>query len=204
MAFILAGLLFLLSSLEAKDFGTYGHVFQIEEEDLLVWLQNKSKTLSKEEGEVVQEKIRDHYVSVIQKPHAVTLSQAARYRVTYLDPTIFADRDILDHEGNFVVKKGTCFNPCVTLTHLDALLFFDAENLEHLKWAKLQKGLVKWILTHGKPLELEDQENRPVYFDQFGILVEKFGITHLPAKVSKEGSRLKIEEIPMEKLTCLD
>ena len=36
---------------------------------------------------------------------------------------------------------------------------------------------------------------RPVYFDQHGQLVERLGIRHLPALVSQDGKRLRIDEI---------
>jgi conjugal transfer pilus assembly protein TraW len=36
---------------------------------------------------------------------------------------------------------------------------------------------------------------RPVYYDQQGQLVEKLGIRHVPALVSQEGRRLRIDEI---------
>ena len=35
----------------------------------------------------------------------------------------------------------------------------------------------------------------PVYYDQEGTLVRKLGITGVPAIVSQEGSRLRIDEV---------
>lgn len=198
----LSGWLYCLGAmirlLEAKDLGTYGHLFPIEEEDLLKVLRNKVNDLSKEELEAMRNKVQSHYSSQLQNPLPIQgLTDAKVYRVFYVDPTLCVDRDIKDHEGKLVVSKGKCINPLETVVHLNALLFFDASNLQHVEWAKRQNQLVKWVLTKGKPLEFEEKENRPVYFDQFGTLVKKFGIKHLPAKVSQEGLQLKVEEFPL-------
>ena len=37
--------------------------------------------------------------------------------------------------------------------------------------------------------------NKPVYYDQDGVLVRKLGITAVPAIVSQEGARLRIDEV---------
>lgn len=188
----------MMNALEAKDLGTYGHVFPIEEEDLLKVLKDKVNEFSKEELEAVRSKVQSHYCSQFQNPQPIQgLKDATVYRVFYVDPTICSDRDIRDHEGKVVVPKGKCINPLETVVHLDALLFFDASNPQHVEWVKTQNQLVKWVLVKGKPFELEEKEDHPVYFDQFGTLVKKFGITYLPAKVSQEGLQLKIEEFPL-------
>jgi conjugal transfer pilus assembly protein TraW len=188
----------MMNTLEAKDLGIYGHVFPIEEEDLLKVFKDKVNELSKEELETVRNKVKSHYCSQFQNPQPIQgLKDATVYRVFYVDPTICSDRDIRGHEGKVVVPKGKCINPLETVVHLDALLFFDASNPQHVEWAKTQNQLVKWVLVKGKPFELEEKENHPVYFDQFGTLVKKFGITYLPAKVSQEGLQLKIEEFPL-------
>jgi len=191
---------FFFIALEATDLGIHGHVFPIEEEDLLEWLKNKTQALSKEEGEAVKIKLQNHFVTQIQNPTTIKgLKDANSYQVRYIDPTICADQDIRNSEGKIIVRKGACINPLAYQVHLDALLFFDASNPQQLEWAKKQNQLVKWVLTGGKPLEIEEQEEHPVYFDQFGFLAEKFGLQHLPAKVSMEGLQLKVEEIPIGK-----
>jgi conjugal transfer pilus assembly protein TraW len=35
----------------------------------------------------------------------------------------------------------------------------------------------------------------PVYYDQQGLLTRRFGIAQVPALVSQEGARLRIDEI---------
>jgi conjugal transfer pilus assembly protein TraW len=57
------------------------------------------------------------------------------------------------------------------------------------------EGKVKVILTGGSYLELMRRWQRPVYFDQQGKLVARLGIRQVPALVSQDGRRLRIDEI---------
>lgn len=191
-------LMAMIPLLEAKDLGVHGHLFPIHEEDFLQFLKNKVNHLSKEDLEAIRNKVQNHYVLQLKNPCPVQgLKEAKVYRVFYVDPTLCTDQDIKDHQGNLIVSKDKCVNPLETIAYLDALLFLDGSNQEHLEWAKAQNQLVKWVLTKGKPFELEEQESRAIYFDQSGVLVKKFGIQYLPAKVSQEGLKLKIEEFPL-------
>jgi conjugal transfer pilus assembly protein TraW len=193
------GLYGIIAPLSAKDLGIQGHLFPIEEEDLLESLKNKIAHLSENEVNMIQGKVQNHYATQVQNPSPIpSLQEAKVYHLFYLNPTICAEEEIKDHKGHMVVTKGKCFNPLETIVHLDALLFFDAANPMHLAWAKRENQRNKWVLVKGQPLELEEQENRPVYFDQLGILVKKFNIHHLPAKVSRDGLQLKIEEFPLK------
>ena len=47
----------------------------------------------------------------------------------------------------------------------------------------------------GSYLDLMRRWKRPVFFDQQGQLTDKLGIRHVPALVTQDGKRLKIEEI---------
>ena len=48
------------------------------------------------------------------------------------------------------------------------------------------------------PFKLEEQKNRPVYFDQNGFLIDKFKLEHIPARLSQDGLLLKIEEVSLQ------
>ena len=54
---------------------------------------------------------------------------------------------------------------------------------------------LKLILTGGSWLDLMRRWKHPVYFDQQGHLVEKLRIRQVPALVTQEGRRLRIDEI---------
>lgn len=191
------------ASLSAKNLGIHGHIYPIEEENLLHVLSRKVSALSEEEVFLIQNKVKDHIVSSFKEPYPVEdIRETVKPRIFYFDPTICVQQTIYDHEGHVIVKKGTSINPLENLLLTQDLIFFDATNPLHIEWAKKQPA-AKWILIKGRPLDLEEAEKRPIYFDQFGILTKKLKIHQVPAKVSQEGLKLRIEEILIKGKGCL-
>jgi conjugal transfer pilus assembly protein TraW len=90
-------------------------------------------------------------------------------------------------------------NPLDTVSLSKQLLFIDARDASQVGRAKTtleeRQGKVKLILTGGSYLDLMRRWKRPVFYDQQGQLTEKLGIRHVPALVSQEGKRLRIDEI---------
>lgn len=196
MATILALIFFWIPfNCIAKDFGTHGTVYPIQEEDIVEFLKSRLQSMTNEEITNINHQFKERCINKLKEPIPINISNAEVYRSYTFDPSVTAKDDILDSKGNIVVKKGTKVNPLDTISLQEELLFFDGSNERHLEWAKSIEG--KWILTKGRPLELEEEENRAVYFDQKGVLIEKFKIKSIPAKVSQKGNLLLIEEIPV-------
>jgi conjugal transfer pilus assembly protein TraW len=199
MAYILRMimLIFPLLSCSAKDLGIQGHLFPIQEESFLEYLQRQLAALGPDELKEAQEAIQRHFFQALKTPPAVAgLQETTHYRVFYFDPSIRLQKEITDHQGKILIAKGTYFNPLEQVTLDQELLLFDASYESHLAWANQKTSDAKWILVSGRPLALEQAEEHPIYFDQQGVLVKKFHIQHVPAKVTQEGLKLKIEEIP--------
>lgn len=181
----------------AKDLGKCGSLFPIKEESLIKHIKSKIEALSPEEINFISEKMKDKFIEMVNASREVVgIGEAVHYKVYYFDPTVSVQQDIIDHEENVVIKKGTEINPLNQVPFSEPLIFFDETQESHKQWAREQGGI--WILTKGKPIELEKSEGRPVYFDQFGVITKKFNIKNVPARVSKDGLKLKIEEIPVE------
>ena len=184
------------SSLEGKDLGIQGEIFTLEEESLIAILQRKATQAYSEKD---QEGLLKQLHEKARNPQSLLVPPEARSRKTYYyDPTFTLEESIVDRNGSVLFLKGTRVNPLQHTTLLSGLLFLDGTNLSHLAWARSQQGSFKWILVQGNPFELEEKENRPVYFDQQGFSVSKFKIEHIPARVTQEGLLLKIEEIPSD------
>lgn len=189
----------LMGPLSAKDLGLHGSHFSIEEEDFLQHIQHKLSALSSEQKMYLEKQLKDHYIALAEEPPAVEgLREASAYRTYTVDPSITVAADITDHEGRIIVPQGTVLNPLTLCGLTEELLFLDGDQPSHLEWARQQSPTAKWILVKGKPLALEHTENRKIYFDQFGLLSRKFRLLHIPAKVSQDGMRLKVEEIPIK------
>lgn len=185
-------LLLMLMQLEGKDFGKHGHVYPISEDNLLEYLQTRLHTLPEDD---VQDVLRKY----CQQQVGASFEEAKEYHRYEFDPSITVFQDVLDHNGTIIIPKGALVNPLEICSLSRELLFLDGDNPLHVQWAKKTGKEAKWILVKGKPLELEEQEELPIYFDQFGFLIRKLGIQQIPAKVSQmQGSlRLTIEEIPI-------
>lgn len=181
--------------LQAGDYGIRGQVFLIQEQDLLEYLKNKLSSLS--EIERFESKIQQPYLKIAKEPKGVQIEEAREYRVYYFDPSITTSKDIHDHQNRLIVSKGARVNPLSMCSLAQDLLFIDGSKESHIKWAKEHGPLARWILVKGKPLDLEEQESHPIYFDQFGFLTSKLEIQKIPAKVTQENNQLKIEEIPL-------
>ncbi|KKM69143.1 hypothetical protein LCGC14_1453830 [marine sediment metagenome] len=196
MANILIILFFLFScSTYAKDFGTYGHVFNIEEEDFLKYLKRKMASSADEKKNQLLEEYKNRFSN---PEFNIDIGYTKKYRVFFYDPTITVKEDIKDHNDKVIIKKGTIFNPLKTMKVNEKLIFIDGTKKEHLEWARsLGKGH-KWILVKGNYRELEKRYRRPIYFDQYGVLVKTFDIKNVPAKVSQDKERVKIEEFKIK------
>ena len=98
---------------------------------------------------------------------------------------------------------GTRKNPLEIVSLSKHLLFFDARDRRQVSRARelmaTYQGRVKPILTGGSYLDLMKSWRIPVYYDQQGLLTRRFGIHQVPALVSQEGQRLRIDELEITK-----
>ena len=110
------------------------------------------------------------------------------------------EQNITDDKGNIIVPAGTTKNPLEVVSLSKHLLFFDGSDPRaSARRARADRshygGKVKPILVAGSYLDLMKAWQLSVYFDQQGVLTRKFGITQVPALVSQEGLRLRIDEL---------
>lgn len=198
----LALLLALLSAgLRAENIGAVGPVYPVSEPDLLKTILAKLREKERT-GELaqLQQEAKQRTVRAIENPKPVPgLGKATRTRTFYYDPSITVTRNVTDATGKILVPAGTRVNPLDYVSLSKRLFFFDARDKAQVRQAEdviLQMGgRVKPILTGGSYMALMRQWKRQVYFDQQGTLVKKLGIEHVPAIVSQDGKRLRIDEI---------
>lgn len=197
----LAVALLLSVTVRAQDLGVIGPVYPIAEPSLLEVILAKLREA--DANGVMARLQRDTQASVkrgIEQPAPVTgITKTTKARSFYYDPSIVVPYAITDADGKVIVTPGTRVNPLDTVSLSKRLLFIDARDAAQIGRARgiidAHGGKVKVILTGGSYLELMRQWKRPVFYDQQGALTEKLGIRHVPALVSQEGNRLKIEEI---------
>lgn len=186
----------------AKDLGTFGETFEIQEKDLIEVIQGKLKRLEADGTlKTHQEKIKALAKKRIQRPEPVQgITRSKKYRSLTYDPTLILPYDLKDHQGRVFQKSGTKINPLKIRPFTKTLVFIDGDDEEQVFLAAAKKQPTKIILVSGSPFELMKQLGTPIYFDQGGKLTKKLGIQHVPARVYQQGLLLQIEELPVDRL----
>jgi conjugal transfer pilus assembly protein TraW len=185
----------------AQDLGVIGPVYAIAEPSLLEMILGKLRA-AQEDGTLdrLQQKSLATIRRGIEDPTPVAgLARTRHPRHFHHDPSIVVPEAIRDADGRVLVPPGTVVNPLDTVTLSQALLFIDARDREQVARARQlidqRQGQVKLILTGGSYLELMRRWQRPVFFDQRGSLTTKLGIRQVPALVTQDGRRLRIDEL---------
>jgi len=209
-----SGLVVLLAALGAlvssaalaaseADLGVIGPVYPVIEPDMLraieAKIREKARTgeLARLEREGIARAER-----TLNDPRPIEgLARATTHRVSYLDPSVHFDREVRAPDGTSVVPAGARVNPLEYVTLSSTLLFFDARDRDQVRHAAALRarhpGEIKPILVGGSFVELMRAWRTRVYYDQGGVLVRRLGIRQVPALVTQEGKRLRIEETPL-------
>lgn len=192
--------LFACSSvLLARDLGVVGPVYPIAEQDMLQTIEHRLTALE-ESGELtrLEEDAKARYQAYVERPEGVQLPRATKNRTYHVDPSITVPYDIKDHEGRIIHPAGTTVNPLNYITLSKQLLFFDGDDPVQVEWARSMIDgdplHIKPILTNGPILALMKEWQVRLYFDQKGILIQRFRIQKLPATVDQDGQQLKVVE----------
>lgn len=189
------------ASVRAERLANIGPTYPIAEQSILAFiharLAEKQRT-----GEltILEEKIRDRNTEAVRNPPPVPgIARTETARTFYYDPSFVLDRNVQDAEGRVLFPAGTRKNPLEVVSLSRHLLFFDARDEKQVARAQAliahYQGKVKPILVGGSYLDLMKRWKTQVFYDQQGILTKRFGIRQVPAIVSQEGARLRIDEI---------
>ena len=186
-----------------SDLGVIGPTYAISEPHLLEDIQQKLRAKERS-GELqrLMEDARRRGIATVRKPPPVEGLQATRQtRSFHVDPSFVLERNITDDQGRLLFAAGTRKNPLEVVSLSKRLLFFDARDRRQLAQAQQlarQHGAgLKLILTGGSYLELMKAWQVRVYYDQQGTLTRRLGIRQVPALVSQEGLRLRVDELAL-------
>lgn len=204
---VLAGLSLLAAGAFAAEsggeLGVIGPTYDISEPHLLQMIEQRlrEKALS---GELqrLEETVRARGIEAVKHPPPVAgLRPTEAARSFYVDPSFTLDRNILGPGGELLFAAGTRKNPLEVVSLSRHLLFFDARDPRQVGRARqmmaFYPGRVKPILVGGSYLELMKSWRIPVYYDQHGLLTRRLGIGQVPALVSQEGLRLRVDELEL-------
>ena len=185
----------------ATDLGVVGPTYRIAEPNLLDVIherlieREKSGELRRLE-EAARARATEAVLHPAPVPHITTTSAP---RTFYFDPTFTLQENLIDEQGRVLFPAGTRKNPLEVVSLSRHLLFFDGRDALQVLQARAlithYDGRVKPILVAGSYLDLMKTWQAPVYYDQQGLLTRRLGITQVPALVSQDGMRLRIDEL---------
>lgn len=191
----------LSNSVVARDLGKLGPTYPIAERHFIEYVQEQMAA-KQASGEVdqVHKGMADRAVEYVKRPPGTDLPRAQEYKVFSYTPMYTLDRDIKDAEGKVLFQKGTTVNPLRVKPLTKSLCFINGDDEAQVKWMveHCSKNLKnKLILVKGNYQDLTNQLQMRLYFDQRGVLIERFKIGAVPAVVSQKGTELYVEEIPV-------
>jgi len=198
---LLFALLLVTPGARALDLGVIGPSYEISEPHLLQMIEQRLRDKERS-GELkrLEDQARERGIATVRNPSPVAgLRSTETARTFYFDPSFTLDRNILGSQGELLFAAGTRKSPLVVVSLSRHLLFFDGRDPRQVGRARqlitFYQGRVKPILVGGSYLDLMKSWRIPVYFDQQGLLTRRLGITQVPALVSQEGLRLRIDEL---------
>ena len=198
---LVLGLMLGATGARAMDLGVIGPTYEISEPHLLQMIEQRLREKERS-GELarLEVQVRERGIATVKNPPPVTgLRATETVRTFYFDPSFTLDRNLLGPQGELLFAAGTRKNPLEVVSLSRHLLFFDARDPRQVGRARqliaLYQGRVKPILVGGSYLDLMQSWHVPVYYDQQGLLTRRLGITQVPALVSQDGLRLRIDEL---------
>ena len=196
---ILLALFIQYSEAEAKDFGIMGQVFEIKEQNLLEYIKQKLNLLKASgELELKQNEMKEKVRNYVNRPYRVKgIITTTEPREYYYDPTYTVVNDIKDQDGRVFIEAGRRVNPLEMMPLSYKMLFIDGDDEAQVKWGleQAKKDKIKIILVNGAIIDLMKANKVRFYFDQQGVLSEKFGIKQVPAIVEQKDLQLLIKEV---------
>jgi len=184
-----------------EDLGQHGPVYPVAEPDLLKLIEARLKA-KQESGELarIEREFLDRSRQAIESPRPVEgLARTRTPRTYHYDPSITVQDPVRDHEGKVLVAAGTRVNPLDYVSLSNHLVFFDARDRAQTRKAldlhRQYQGRVRLILVGGSYIDFMRRHDMRVYYDQQGLLVKRLGIRQVPALVSQDGKRLRIDEL---------
>ncbi|MFT3819880.1 MAG: type-F conjugative transfer system protein TraW [Rubrivivax sp.] len=188
----------------AADLGVVGPVHPIGEPDMLDAIEQSLKQMEArgDLARIQRDGIERASRSIATPAPVAGLHKATEARTWRFDPSVSFDEPVLNADGQVVVPAGTLANPLAVVSMPAAWLLFDGRDAQQVALAERRLAesakagrAIKPILVGGSPLELGKRWQRPVYFDQFGRITRRLGLTAVPALVSQDGLQLVVQEI---------
>jgi conjugal transfer pilus assembly protein TraW len=194
------------STAHAEYLGAIGTTYQIGEESALTMIMNKlqDKERSGELKKLQAAAVKRSLNSIKSMPPVQHIETVTVRAERLIDPTVQYNKAVTTDDGQIVVPAGAKINPLTITSLTKRLVFFDGRDPDQVEavhqMAQRDRAKVKPILIAGSWLELTKSWKQQVYFDQKGVLSNRFGIQAVPSVISQQGDMLLCQEVPAKEL----
>ncbi len=192
------GLMVCVSSVQAKDIGTFGMTYRIAERDALAEIEERAKQV--DWHKVLDKRKIENFQG---PPDRVRLPRAKRNRSFPVDMTYTTEIDVPDGKGGILYPKGYTFNPLDYVTYPKTLVFIDGTDPEQVKWlaaSEYDKRLdVTLLLTEGSFGAVSKRISRPLFYAD-GKIVERLKLEAVPSVVRQKGRIMEVTEVKLTKV----
>lgn len=216
------GMSLFACSLNAANLGVYGQVYPIAEIDLSEFIHQRLEQMQASgQLNAMENTFKQNVIAhTLRPPKVKGLTTVGRLETHYYSPTFTLPEDVYDSQGKLLYPAGTTVNALAlpkslfegrgllarpdsgtsTIQLNEAMIFINADDPNQIAFAK---EAVQYysdlntiiILVEGNIVDAGHALGR-IYFDQYGLITQKLGITHIPAVVTQAGTQLKIDEYP--------
>lgn len=194
----LIALLLGVSSVHAKELGTFGMTYRIAERDALAEIEERTKQV--DWNKVLDKRKVENFQG---PPDRVRLPHAKRNRSFPVDMTYTTEIDVPDGKGGILYPKGYTFNPLDYVTYPKTLVVIDGTDPEQVKWfaaSEYDKRLdVTLLLTEGSFGPISKRISRPLFYADRKI-VERLKLQAVPSVVRQKGRMMEVTEVKLTKV----
>jgi len=172
-----------------------GPAYPVAEADLLQQMEEHAGAALRARPQWRAEQ-RDAAMRTLAQPQGIDLPRGRTPSRRRWDATVVLDEGGQDAQGRWF-PAGSRFDPLRHASLTRPVLLFDARDTRQLAFATSYVAAdpaAHAILTGGDPRALAAAWQRPVYFDQHGLLARRLGLQQLPALLSQQQGSLQIDE----------
>lgn len=191
----LISLLLGVSSVQAKELGTFGMTYRIAERDALAEIEERAKQV--DWHKVLDKRKVENFQG---PPDRVRLPRAKRNRSFPVDMTYTTEIDVPDGKGGVLYPKGYTFNPLDYVTYPKTLVVIDGTDPEQVKWfaaSEYDKRLdVTLLLSEGSFGAVSKRISRPLFYADRKI-VERLKLKAVPSVVRQNGRMMEVNEVKL-------
>lgn len=188
-------LVLCVTSVQAKELGTFGMTYRIVERDALAEIEERARQV--DWHKVLDKRKVENYQGPTDR---VSLPRAKRSRSFPVDMTYTTEIDVPDGKGGILYPKGYTFNPLDYVTYPKTLVVIDGTDPEQVKWfaaSEYDKRLdVTLLLTEGSFKAVSKRISRPLFYADRKI-VERLKLKAAPSVIRQKGRVMEVTEVKL-------